>query len=367
MNPIYSLLFQHQVCILHAPMKLPEVLKHFRPRNIILAVIIGLGVALYLIFKDFDISVYKNLEFTWQMAGWLSLSIIMMGCRDLGYMIRLRILSENKLNWRKSFQVIMLWEFASAVTPSAIGGTAVALFIVAKEKLSAGRSTAIVLLTSYFDELFYISMVPLILLVIGIKTAFPDTAGMSTWEFITQSNMFLFFALGYLILFSYTIFLAIGLIRKPLVIKRILFKVSSLPVLKRFRKSAIRLGTDIVVTSEEFKTKPRSFWWKAFWATFISWSARFFMVNCLIMAFFSLGLYENFVVYGRQLIMWVILLVTPTPGGSGAAEVSFDYFLGEFLPIGIVASVALLWRLLSYYPYIIIGSIVLPRWLKRVL
>jgi uncharacterized membrane protein YbhN (UPF0104 family) len=40
-------------------------------------------------------------------------------------------------------------------------------------------------------------------------------------------------------------------------------------------------------------------------------------------------------------------------------------FLGEFM--GAYGNeIALAWRLLSYYSYLIIGSIILPIWLKRV-
>ena len=76
---------------------------------------------------------------------------------------------------------------------------------------------------------------------------------------------------------------------------------------------------------------------------------------------------DHLMVYGRQLVMWVILLVAVTPGGSGVAEIIFPAFLGEFLPQKEIAGgVAFVWRFLSYYPYIIIGSIVFPIWLRRI-
>ena len=64
--------------------------------------------------------------------------------------------------------------------------------------------------------------------------------------------------------------------------------------------------------------------------------------------------------------MWVILLVSPTPGGSGVAEYAFPIFLGDFIPPGLETALGLLWRLLSYYPYLFIGFIILPFWIRRV-
>ena len=88
-------------------------------------------------------------------------------------MLRLRVLSEKELSWRQCFEISMLWEFSSAISPSAVGGTAVALVIMAQEKIKTGRTTAIVLITSLLDEIFFITMVPIVFFVIGFSNAFP--------------------------------------------------------------------------------------------------------------------------------------------------------------------------------------------------
>jgi glycosyltransferase 2 family protein len=59
-------------------------------------------------------------------------------------------------------------------------------------------------------------------------------------------------------------------------------------------------------------------------------------------------------------------LISPTPGGSGVAEFVFSGFLGEFIPSGLTPALGLMWRIISYYPYLFIGAIILPNWLKRV-
>ena len=118
-----------------------------------------------------------------------------------------------------------------------------------------------------------------------------------------------------------------------------------------------------MITSEALKGKKKDFWVKAFAATFFSWTARYWVVNFMLLAFLEVN--DHFLIYGRQLVMWVIMLISPTPGGSGVAELAFSGFLGEFT-LGLGVMFALLWRLISYYPYLFIGSIVLPNWLKRV-
>jgi hypothetical protein len=62
--------------------------------------------------------------------------------------------------------------------------------------------------------------------------------------------------------------------------------------------------------------------------------------------------------------MGIIILLSPTPGGSGLAEFMFNDFLGEFMAKGLAPTLGLLWRILSYYPYIFVGVIILPRWFR---
>jgi hypothetical protein len=147
--------------------------------------------------------------------------------------------------------------------------------------------------------------------------------------------------------------------------------MSSLPFLKRWKAKAVQTGDDIITTSAEMKGKPVIFWVKTFGATVFSWSARFWVVNALIMAFRTSAdqfthIGDQFLIYGRQLVMWVILLVSPTPGGSGVAEYAFPLFLGDFIPSGLETALGLLWRLFSYYPYLFIGFFILPFWIRRV-
>ena len=61
-----------------------------------------------------------------------------------------------------------------------------------------------------------------------------------------------------------------------------------------------------------------------------------------------------------------MMLLMPSPGGSGFAEFIFNEFLGEFIPYaGFAIAIAFLWRLATYYPYLILGAIILPRWIQN--
>ena len=340
---------------------LERVAKLLSGKRIIIPIAIGLAVSLYLLLKDFNPQSFSQIKLGWSFYGFLSLAILMVLFRVLGYVIRLRVLSDKQLSWKQSFQLTMLWEFSSAISPGAIGGTAIAFILMAQEKIKTGRSTAIVLVTSFLDVLFYILMVPLIIGFIGITQLFPEQTGIMA----SKSFLVTYFWIGYAVLFLWTSIIFIGLFIKPTLIKRILIAIFRIRFLKKWRHKSITWGQDLVVASKEFKNKKIDFWLKGFGATFFSWTARFFMVNFIILAFGPLS--EHFVVYGRQLVMWVILLVPATPGASGIAEAIFPAFLGGFFSnLDLAQTGALIWRLFSYYPYLIIGVIILPIWLRRV-
>lgn len=291
----------------------------------------------------------------------------MVALRDIGYMIRIRILTDNHLSFRQAFDVIMLWEFASAATPSVVGGSGVAIFIVNREKIPLGRSTAVVMITAFLDELFYVIMVPILLLIVGWQDLFP--VSMQKEIFGLKLGAREIFATGYFFILLLITLIYLGIFRYPLIARRLIIRVFSTRLLKRWKKGAIETGDDLVITSAEMNGKPFSFWMKAFVATFLSWTARFWVVNFLILSFTlsDISLMDHFLIYARQLVMWVILLISPTPGGSGIAEVAFNGFLRAFIaPAGLAIALGVLWRLLTYYPYLLMGAIILPRWVQRV-
>ena len=139
-------------------------------------------------------------------------------------------------------------------------------------------------------------------------------------------------------------------------------------ILRKWRHDANEAGTDIIRNSKELRMKPFVFWLKTFGTTFLSWTSRYWLVNAILVAFWF-GNYDwgqHILIFARQLVMWIMMLVTPTPGGSGFAEFIFTEYLGSFLPgAGLAVALAILWRLISYYPYLLIGVFIVPRWIAK--
>lgn len=338
--------------------------KKIRPYKIIYPIIIGLAVVSYMLYKEFDPKAFDLITFTWATVFWLFVAILCMFFRDFGYVIRIKILSGEKLTWVQSIRIIFLWEFTSAVTPSAIGGTSLAILFVHKEGIGVGKSSAMVMATSFLDELYFIIMFPIILLSVNHHALWymPDTTA------AVVDSLIAFALIGYGIKLTYLIILSYGLFKNPRGLKLLIMKLFKWRILRKWRHSANEAGSDIVRNSLELRSMPLLFWLKTFGATFLSWTARYWVVNAILMAFWF-GHYDwaqHFLIFARQLIMWIMMLVSPTPGGSGFAEFVFSKYLGEFLPsAGVAIAMAILWRLISYYPYLFVGAFIVPRWIAR--
>ncbi len=205
------------------------------PSRIIFPIVLGLGVAAWLISKDINSDTFGFFEWSFSAVFWIFISFLMMAIRDIAYMWRIRILTDKKISWRNTFDVIMLWEFSSAVSPSVVGGTGPAIYFLYKEGINLGKSTAVVLTAIFLDEVFFIIMVPLMILLFG-DMAFPSK------DISFLSNMITYFWIAYSAIFIYTLILLYALFINPYTIKKLLSFIFLLPFLKRWRLKIRKLS-----------------------------------------------------------------------------------------------------------------------------
>lgn len=304
-------------------------------------------------------SLIRSIDWGFHAWFWLAIALLFMVGRDFFYMLRIRILTKKELTWKRSIVVILLWEFASALTPGVVGGAAVAMFILNREKIDLGRSTAIVVITALLDNLFYVLMIPLVFLMIDQSALFPaNVSGSGSVQVV--------FWTGFILILSVCAFLFASIFLFPNLAKNVLGFIFRFPLLKRWRAKAQKTGEEIFVTSKELRSESSSFWLRAFLSTCGSWISRYLVINALLQAFLSLSLYQHFLLLGKQLVLWLFMLVSPTPGASGVAEYAFGELLSDFTTSSLLlVALAVIWRLISYFPYLLIGAFMVPRWLRK--
>lgn len=338
-----------------------DVLKSFSTGKIIWPVLIGLSVATWMLVREFDASAYSRINWTFTSTLWLCMAILMLFVRDIAYIIRIRVLTDGDINWYRAFIIIMLWEFASALAPGLVGGGFFfAILILNREGINMGRSITAILYSSFLDGIFLAVMAPLVYFTVGKEVLF---SGFNLDSGFGGGIFYSFWLIYYLII-AYKLLVGYALFINPFFVKRLLLNVFSLPIIKHWRRRAAETGDQLIIASKGLKGKNLKYWGYSLAATFASWTARYSVVNFLIHAFHGDAPLHDLAVYGKQVIMGILILVSPTPGGSGIAEYIFKDFLGEYIPNGLAPSLGLLWRLMSYYPYLFIGAILLPRWIR---
>lgn len=349
----------------HTP-NLKEAHSTFKAWKVILPVIIGLAVVALMFWHD---ARKENLSAVWGDISWTPRAIgcvllawgFMLG-RDVGLTWRFRALTDNTLSWRRAFRVDWLCEFTSCVTPSAVGGSSLGMVFLNTQGVEFGRATTLMITTIFLDELFLVVSCPIVVLFTPAREIFASGAS----DF--SQGIQLTFWIVYAGIAAWTGLLFVGIILKPHGLRKALHAICSLPFLRRWQSKVDAMGDNMVATSVELRTKPFGFWLEAFGATTLSWLSRFMVVNALFLAFLPQDDPWQWVILARQFVVWVILMVSPTPGGSGLSEWLFTEYYGDLVPTAAMALIlAIFWRVVSYYIYLAIGAYVVPRWLQQTL
>jgi len=324
-----------------------NVFKTLNWKSIILPVFIGVAVVVFLISRDESFTrenllLIKNIK----PIGFLG-ALLMIFIRDFLYVYRIRLLVNKEIPWLNCFIIIALWEFSSSVTPSVIGGGFVATFLFIHEGISFGRAIAYVMVTATFDNYFFLLVSPFGFLASGIDST------------ITES----IFILSYIFIFFYSTLMTITLFLKPQLLGSLMDKITNIGFLKKYKKGAIKNGNEMIVASKVLKKQGLNFWIYILFITLITWISRYIILNFLIEGFISCNIEQHFNILCKHLIMWVTMLISPTPGGSGFIEYFFNDFYKDILKDYTII-ISILWRIMTYYVYLILGIIILPSWIK---
>lgn len=326
--------------------------------KVALPIAIGIGVVVWLFLREFDPNDLDKVRWSQTLMWALLMAVLATAFRELGFMCRFRVLSDRFFTWAQAFKLTMLCEFTSCITPTTVGGSAMSVVFMAREGLSAGRSSVLMLTATFLDELFFVIAVPVMLLLLPGREVFgiPDnsfTLGLRTTFWIAYGGICLL-----------TVMLWVGIFVRPGVIAALLRRMGRWPLLRRWLEAFERTAADLIEASHDLSHRSFRWWLAAFGATALQWTARYLVVNALFYGF--VGMANQGVIFGRQIVIWTVLSVTPTPGGSGVSEWLFTNFYGDMIhDVSVALVIALFWRLLTYYWFLIAGVFTVPGWLRQ--
>jgi hypothetical protein len=330
----------------------------FQLWRVFVPVLIGLVAVVWLFHSEFNVEVWRSVHFDSRVILCIALAWLFMAGRDFGLTWRFRALSDRDLSWWQALKINFMCEFTSAITPSAVGGSSLGMVFMYQEGLNLGRATTLMLTTLFLDELFFVVACPVIVAIIPYDQLF----GFDNSSF-TIGLKWVFWGV-YVLLVAWTTILFLGILVKPLGMKKVLLFVFKFRLLRRWQHNIDELTDNMVASSHDLRTRSIKWWIENFVATALTWTSRYLVVNALFLGFVPTA--DQLVVFGRQFVVWVVLMVSPTPGSSGVSEWLFTEYYGDMLHnAGIALIIALFWRIISYYVYLIIGVCIAPSMFKR--
>lgn len=266
---------------------------------------------------------------------------------------KIRYLANRQITWAGAFRVVIAWDFASAITPSTIGGAPLGIYAMTRERIPLGQASAITFYGLLLDQLFYIMVIPVLVIAGMYLEVIPENVGV-----IGKGAMFLV----YTILLIYGFLLAYGVLINPKALTKMVRYIFKLPFLRKHADKVEKEMDNLERTSNDLRKKPFSFLLNAFILSSLAWLARAWLPTIVVLSFLPADVLLSFL---RSLAMSFASLFMPTPGGSGGVEGLFVLFQGPLMSRDIFIGIAtFVWRFITFYMIIGIGVMVMSWYLN---
>lgn len=258
-------------------------------------------------------------------------------------------LTGNHISIFEGIKLYLAGAFISNVTPMSTGGGPFQIYFLHKRGINIGQATMVVL-TKFLLRLFFFTTASIVFFVCFNNLISPGV--------LPRSVFYLGLGIGFVIAISLILFSIVPSISDKLI--SLLFKIKKL---KSFIQGNYKIKKFIVKGRKELRefhksmkllTEHKGKLALVALSTVLYWSSLFMIIPVILRGF---GYNPNYLrAYVMQTIFNMIIPYFPTPGASGAAELGFASIFVSFIPRGIIGIVTLLWRFVTFYLILIIGS-----------
>jgi glycosyltransferase 2 family protein len=265
----------------------------------------------------------------WLVAGW-----------------RIQLLANDKnVTLARATRAFLLYLFGASTTPSASGAN-VAMAWYLSQYTDSRRATAVAIFSVSLDLVFYAYALPL-------SFAYLYFAGIDLHLPVIGSFLGVLVLIGTVV----AIGLAYGVAYQAHRLEKLVFSICNLKFLKRFQRGALRFIGETADAMIQMRQLPFATQVKLHLSTFLNYTFHFAAAN-LVLA--TLGYkVDDLGLIAAQILLVFFSFFIPTPGGAGY----FEIVLGtSSSALGIakeaVVPFVLIWRILSYYLYYLIGPFI---------
>lgn len=269
--------------------------------------------------------------------------------------------TSKRFHFKTCVETGLLGAYYNNVTPLAVGGQPFEIYHLSKHGVHGGVASSIPIVAFFLNQLAFVILTIISLLLLGKNefTSFTSTLPVIIVTLSIVGLILCMFVPSMVVLFS--------LLPKPCsaVVKFVMWCGSKLRIIRNPKKKTFSVMKTVVHNArcvKKISTSPLGF----IISIILSFGEQ--LANASI-AYFVLRFFDFDLIEVDGFIEWMMVLqlcfilysaisFIPTPGNSGAADISFYTLFSAGVAVGGFAFPALMvWRLLSFYSTIIIGFI----------
>ena len=340
----------------------------------ILFVVLVIAVLAFTFYNDFFSASEKREEFTWEAFGtilsysWQYLLFALLSFVACYFLkgLKLSITCKSltgKWHFWTCFKTAIVGHYYNSVTPLAVGGQPFEIYHLTKHGVHGGTATSLPVATYFLNQLAYVCLG--ILALVLFKNNAMGIADNFGGSLSSAVSILAIVGLSFCMAMPLLIILFLMFPRVCAKIVHFILKIGTkLKLVKRPKETTYKTFKTVVHNTKCLKkiaTKPLT------------------LVSCFIIsaletialssiAFFTLKFFglsiagESVMSEWVQVVLICLILYNaisfiPTPGNSGAADLSFYALFQQNLMVGLAFPAMVSWRILSFYAFIVIGFI----------
>jgi glycosyltransferase 2 family protein len=254
----------------------------------------------------------------------------------------------HRVSFRDMFRVTLGAELSSSVFPTSTGGEVFRWGMMVQKGIPQGQAASIVTL-GYIEDLVFFG--------IAVPTAIFWSRAWELPVLSTLGDQVQDRAVVVVVAAAAAIFAARMLFRAMLV-GRLGARAHrrGLRLAARVKRRFRRTWQDFRMVHALVIRRGKSRFLLTLGITAVQWSARYSVATAV--AYFLGAQVDPVLFFLLQWVIFTAMMFIPTPGASGGAEAAFFLVYQALLPAGLIGIATALWRLLTFYFQLALGSLI---------
>ena len=316
-------------------------------KNTIFLLIITV-VVLYIVLKDDWNDIVNAMKTIDIKFIFLALIFYFLSIIIKGYVNYLIVNDKEKITIREAIKHNMITQFFNGVTPFSTGGQPMEIYMLTEHDIPLAKATNQTIQSFIFYQIALVICGVIAVVYNMIFHIFPKVA-------LLQHLVLLGFAINIAVVIVLLLISSSKRITKSIssffinIGKKLKLKINEKEVNKKFE--------DYYNGFQELKGRKD--------LTIIGIILNIASLLCLysipLFILYSMGDFSSLNIIDTltaSAYVYVIGAFVPIPGASGGIEYGFTQFYGNFISLGVISAVLLLWRTITYYLGIIVGALI---------